>query len=222
MVPVFRVAGLVLALALCAAGASAGNNDDDLPILSQQDDASLIRHALRIQAVKKAITKCEARGYLRRPEADAAVQSQSPRAGAVYLAFEKPGLELPAGQFGGPVVIVVTTLTDAGHLRTKVKGSLVIANLEENRLFGADDVAALAETDPSFDPEEPSDAVEVGGDVFSPTVAQVRGFLGCAGWGSLGCMVQAIGTPIPIPQVTVVRILACSTLMTAGCFIYFF
>ena len=218
----FGVTGPILALALTASAAAAASGRH-LPLSGNLDDPAMIQSALKMNTVQNAIAKCEHRGYLRHPEADAVVQSQSPATAAVYLAFEKPGLALPPDQVGAPLVIVTTTLSPSGRPRTKVVGTLVIADLKGKRLSSADQDPALAATDPSFEVTETTidDAVEVGTTTTTTTYSvagKIAEFLSCVGWGAWACMVQVIDVPTPIPAVVVTRVLVCTAIVALACF----
>lgn len=218
MCSTIRLVGPALALALAASVADAGSAKH-LPLSGNLDPPAMIQCALKMNAVQNAITKCQSRGYLRRPDADAVVQSQSPATAVVYLAFEKPGLELPADQVGAPVVIVTTTLNNSGHPRTKVIGTLVVADLNGQRLWSGDQISSLAGTDPSFEVTDSGlDAVEAGTTTTTSLASKIGEFLGCLGWGAMACTVQVIGTPTPIPPVVVTRVLVCTAIAALACF----
>jgi hypothetical protein len=205
---------VVASVFLLLAPAAQAGQSEHLPI--GKSDHAILSAALHAPAVQAALNHCKARGYLRHATEDIVVNQAN--GAAVIFALEKPNLQPPTGYTVGEPLVVVATYRDAvGTLYTEVVGGIVVAN--ETQLSTSE---MVARSDPYFRVAADG-ATIVPDESFEDGITQQKfmQFLSCAGWSSLACMLQLIGSPIPIPQVIVIRIIGCQVIATISCMTQF-
>lgn len=188
----------------------------DLPIDRLTSDRAVLLTALNLPGVGSVTDDLVLRGCVRHPENDAVVRSDSPPATVVFLAFEDPGLTLPAGYSGTPAIMIVSVRDFGGATHTTVARTTFVYDHANQRLTTAD---AIAGADPRLGT---FGATTVGADGgpdrhADPVATKTQKYLGCAGMGMLGCAVSALLTTPPVPQVVVLRAAVCSTMAAIGC-----
>ena len=128
-----------------------GGSADHLPVRPNLTWREAVAWARTMPAVQIAMQTCAARGYVALSVHDSALVSIDPPATAVIFPYQRPGLVLGPFQYGQPLLVVVTTLSQEAEPATRVSAGLVILDAEHEAAFTADSLPAYATSDASFD-----------------------------------------------------------------------
>jgi hypothetical protein len=221
--PIFPTESLAQGMRLDPGGGPgyAAGSSGNLPIGTGQTEAEVIAHALTMSAVRQAMEQCVSRDYSRMASEDRASFFYNPSGTVVFLAFENPGLELPAGTAGTPLVIVGSMMNSANDIQTFVSGGLIFVDLDTAELTTGSDYPQFRATDSDFDGEDLGGAgggrvlVSPDGLFKSHKLKRIKRYAACAGFGNATCLVNLL--PIPTPWGGA-RSAICILLTTGGCF----
>lgn len=120
-----------------------------MPVNCVATPQELLAYARRLHVTRQAMSEFERRGYIARPELDAAANGcPEPRSFAA-LAYERPVTWLDSTHAVQPAILVVTIVNPVnGEPLTTVSAGLAVFDVERGTVFSGDSLDAL---EPSFD-----------------------------------------------------------------------